>query len=155
MRDWSQTSSIARRLLWRRGPPLRSPDVCSGGGVRFFNRQTFAPADAIPSSNTSPVVEVIAAKRPTSRRETRTTRRCAAINRNVITQSRPAARRRYRTRPKRQGGFWNFWESTMGIRNPDHRRLKQPLLYLSLYFKDNRQEYYDRLNAVRQTGDWE
>ena len=33
--------------------------------------------------------------------------------------------------------------------------LKQPLLYLSLYFKNNRQEYYDRLNAVRQTGDWE
>jgi Fic family protein len=33
--------------------------------------------------------------------------------------------------------------------------LKQPLLYLSLYFKNNRQEYYNRLNAVRQTGDWE
>jgi Fic family protein len=33
--------------------------------------------------------------------------------------------------------------------------LKQPLLYLSLFFKNNRQEYYDRLSAVRQTGDWE
>ncbi len=33
--------------------------------------------------------------------------------------------------------------------------LKQPLLYLSLFFKNNRQEYYNRLSAVRQTGDWE
>jgi Fic family protein len=33
--------------------------------------------------------------------------------------------------------------------------LKQPLLYLSLFFKNNRQEYYDRLGAVRQSGDWE
>ncbi len=33
--------------------------------------------------------------------------------------------------------------------------IKQPMLYLSLYFKNNRQEYYNRLNAVRQTGDWE
>jgi Fic family protein len=33
--------------------------------------------------------------------------------------------------------------------------LKQPALYLSLFFKNNRQEYYERLNAVRQTGDWE
>lgn len=33
--------------------------------------------------------------------------------------------------------------------------LKQPLLYLSLFFKNNREEYYQRLNAVRQAGDWE
>ncbi len=33
--------------------------------------------------------------------------------------------------------------------------LKQPLLYLSLFFKNNREEYYERLGAVRQTGDWE
>ena len=33
--------------------------------------------------------------------------------------------------------------------------LKQPLLYLSLFFKNNRQEYYNRLSAVRQKGDWE
>ena len=33
--------------------------------------------------------------------------------------------------------------------------LKQPLLYLSLFFKNNRQQYYEGLNAVRQTGDWE
>lgn len=33
--------------------------------------------------------------------------------------------------------------------------LKQPLLYLSLYFKSNRQEYYDRLDQVRAEGDWE
>ncbi len=33
--------------------------------------------------------------------------------------------------------------------------LKQPLLYLSLYFKTNRQQYYDHLQSVRKTGDWE
>ena len=32
--------------------------------------------------------------------------------------------------------------------------LKEPLLYLSLYFKQYRQEYYDRLDAVRHQGDW-
>ena len=32
--------------------------------------------------------------------------------------------------------------------------LAQPLLYLSLFFKQNRQEYYDRLDAVRLKGDW-
>ena len=33
--------------------------------------------------------------------------------------------------------------------------LKQPLLYLSLYFKQHRSTYYELLNHVRQTGDWE
>ncbi len=33
--------------------------------------------------------------------------------------------------------------------------LKEPLLYLSLYFRANRQEYYDHLQSVRETGDWE
>ena len=33
--------------------------------------------------------------------------------------------------------------------------LRQPLLYLSLYFKQNRSTYYDLLNHVRRTGDWE
>ncbi|WP_276902068.1 Fic family protein, partial [Blautia hydrogenotrophica] len=33
--------------------------------------------------------------------------------------------------------------------------LSQPLLYLSYYFKINRLEYYDRLMAVRKSGDWE
>ena len=33
--------------------------------------------------------------------------------------------------------------------------LKEPLLYLSLFFKNNRETYYERLNAVRATGDWE
>jgi Fic family protein len=33
--------------------------------------------------------------------------------------------------------------------------LRQPLLYLSYYFKLHRTEYYDRLMAVRQRGDWE
>lgn len=31
----------------------------------------------------------------------------------------------------------------------------KPVLYLSVYFKKNRQEYYDRLQAVRDDGDWE
>lgn len=33
--------------------------------------------------------------------------------------------------------------------------LSKPLLYLSYYFKQNRLEYYDRLTAVREKGDWE
>jgi Fic family protein len=33
--------------------------------------------------------------------------------------------------------------------------MKKPWLYLSLFFKNNREEYYERLNAVRQKGDWE
>jgi Fic family protein len=32
--------------------------------------------------------------------------------------------------------------------------LAQPLLYLSRFFKQHRQEYYDRLDAVRVKGDW-
>jgi len=33
--------------------------------------------------------------------------------------------------------------------------LSSPLLYVSLGFKRHRQEYYERLNAVRASGDWE
>jgi Fic family protein len=33
--------------------------------------------------------------------------------------------------------------------------LREPLLYLSLYFKEHRQTYYDLLNAVRLRGEWE
>jgi Fic family protein len=33
--------------------------------------------------------------------------------------------------------------------------LSAPLLYLSLFFKDRRREYYDLLQAVRLEGDWE
>jgi len=33
--------------------------------------------------------------------------------------------------------------------------LKSPFLYLSLFFKKNRHLYYDKLDAVRHTGDWE
>ena len=33
--------------------------------------------------------------------------------------------------------------------------LRDPLLYLSLYLKQHRSEYYDLLNRVRRTGDWE
>jgi len=33
--------------------------------------------------------------------------------------------------------------------------LREPLLYLSLYFKQNRAAYYAHLDAVRREGDWE
>ena len=33
--------------------------------------------------------------------------------------------------------------------------LREPLLYLSLYFKRNRSTYYKLLNDIRHTGDWE
>jgi Fic family protein len=36
-----------------------------------------------------------------------------------------------------------------------HSVLREPLLYLSLYFKIHRGRYYELLNLVRQTGDWE
>ncbi len=37
----------------------------------------------------------------------------------------------------------------------ERRVLDKPVLYLSHYFKAHRQEYYDRLQAVRDSGDWE
>jgi Fic family protein len=33
--------------------------------------------------------------------------------------------------------------------------LREPMLYVSLFFKTHRQRYYDLLNQVRLTGDWE
>jgi len=33
--------------------------------------------------------------------------------------------------------------------------LREPLLYLSLYFKQNRDRYYELLDRVRRDGDWE
>lgn len=33
--------------------------------------------------------------------------------------------------------------------------LREPLLYLSLHFKEHRQTYYELLNRVRESGDWE
>lgn len=33
--------------------------------------------------------------------------------------------------------------------------LSEPILYLSLYFKTHRREYYSQLQQVRETGDWE
>jgi Fic family protein len=33
--------------------------------------------------------------------------------------------------------------------------LKEPILYLSLFFKGHRSEYYDLLQGVRERGDWE
>jgi Fic family protein len=41
--------------------------------------------------------------------------------------------------------FYLYWKKV----------LKYPLLYLSYYFKLHRQEYYDRLNMVRESGDYE
>ena len=37
----------------------------------------------------------------------------------------------------------------------EYHALREPLLYLSIFFKQHRQEYYDRLQAVRDHGDWE
>jgi len=37
----------------------------------------------------------------------------------------------------------------------DQKTLREPMLYLSLYFKTHRQYYYELLNNVRLTGDWE
>ena len=37
----------------------------------------------------------------------------------------------------------------------ERRVLSQPLLYLSLFLKQNRSEYYERLSAIRTKGDWE
>lgn len=37
----------------------------------------------------------------------------------------------------------------------ERKVLREPLLYLSLYLKAHRQEYYDLLMRVRQDGDWE
>jgi len=37
----------------------------------------------------------------------------------------------------------------------EQKVLREPMLYLSLCFKTHRQNYYDLLNNVRRTGDWE
>ena len=37
----------------------------------------------------------------------------------------------------------------------EQKMLQMPMLYLSLYFKTHRQYYYELLNTVRLTGDWE
>lgn len=37
----------------------------------------------------------------------------------------------------------------------EQKVLREPMLYLSLYFKTHRQRYYELLNNVRQSGDWE
>ena len=37
----------------------------------------------------------------------------------------------------------------------EQKLLREPMLYLSLYFKTHRRYYYDLLNNVRLTGDWE
>jgi len=37
----------------------------------------------------------------------------------------------------------------------EQKVLRQPLLYLSLYFKTHRRQYYELLDEVRLTGDWE
>jgi len=37
----------------------------------------------------------------------------------------------------------------------EQKVLREPMLYLSLYFKTHRQYYYELLNSVRLSGDWE
>ncbi len=44
---------------------------------------------------------------------------------------------------------------TIALMLHDDGILSQPLLYLSLFFKQNRAEYYRLLDAVRANGDWE
>ena len=47
-------------------------------------------------------------------------------------------------------------ESALTVPNLTMRAiLHKPVLYLSHYFKQHRQAYYDRLQAVRDHGDWE
>jgi len=41
-----------------------------------------------------------------------------------------------------------FWLTERGV-------LRRPLLYTSLYFKEHRDDYIDRLQAIRDEGDWE
>ena len=44
---------------------------------------------------------------------------------------------------------------TLLLSNPDRPILRRPLLYLSLYLKRNREEYYERLQRIRTHGEWE
>ena len=37
----------------------------------------------------------------------------------------------------------------------DQKILREPMLYLSLYFKTHRQNYYELLNGIRLSGNWE
>lgn len=37
----------------------------------------------------------------------------------------------------------------------EQRAIREPILYPSLYFKQHRERYYELLQAVRTTGDWE
>ncbi len=37
----------------------------------------------------------------------------------------------------------------------DQKVLRKPLLYLSLYFNTHRRQYYELLNSIRLTGEWE
>jgi len=37
----------------------------------------------------------------------------------------------------------------------EQKMLREPILYLSLYFKTHRQYYYELLNEVRLSGNWE
>src|SRR5437773_8695344 len=37
----------------------------------------------------------------------------------------------------------------------EYGSLNEPLLYLSIFFKQNRQDYYERLQSIRDAGDWE
>lgn len=43
----------------------------------------------------------------------------------------------------------------IGLLLCEHKVLREPTLYLSLYFKQHRAAYYDLLNRARHEGDWE
>ncbi len=52
-------------------------------------------------------------------------------------------------------GNGRIWRLLVTLLLEHWKLLTKPLLYLSLFFKRHREEYYRRLNAVRIDGDWE
>ena len=52
-------------------------------------------------------------------------------------------------------GNGRLWRLLITLLLCSEKVLKEPMLYLSLYFKTHRQRYYELLNEVRLTGDWE
>ena len=52
-------------------------------------------------------------------------------------------------------GNWRVGRLLITLMLVHDRIISQPMLYLSLYFKQNRATYYSLLDEVRRTGDWE
>lgn len=47
------------------------------------------------------------------------------------------------------------WDGLITLLLCGQKVLREPMLYLSMYFKTHRKCYYELLNNVRMTGDWE